>query len=99
MGCFGSKKDDSPSTKPDKGDITPRGADPPKHTPAPASKPDPVPDTKPEKKPEPTPAPAAAANSHGDDKVIREPIDAKYSLGKEIGKGGFSTVIEATNKA
>lgn len=35
----------------------------------------------------------------GDERVISTPIEDAYVLGREIGKGGFSTVVEATSRA
>lgn len=42
----------------------------------------------------------AKLNLHGDDEepVREDPIEDFYELGKEIGKGGFSVVVEAKEK-
>jgi calcium/calmodulin-dependent protein kinase I len=38
------------------------------------------------------------AQASDDDTIIRTPIEDTYTFGREIGKGGFSVVMEATNK-
>lgn len=51
-----------------------------------------------------SPAPAAEAKpSHGlmdgdDDPICKQPIEELYDLGKEIGRGGFSIVVEGVAK-
>jgi len=101
MGCIGSseKKDRRP-TDPPKQNGTGEGTKTNDPKPEPTKAPEPVP-AKPDPTPEPpkqkTPAaqPPPGNESEG---IIHDPIEEAYTLGREIGKGGFSVVVEATNK-
>lgn len=42
--------------------------------------------------------PLGIADDNDDDVVRHEPIDEFYELGKEIGRGGFSVVVEGISK-
>lgn len=88
-GCF-SKTDDGPP--PEK---------PKEQTAAPAST---STDAAPSAEPEPAPVDnddplGLNDDSDGESSVRHEPVEDVYDLGKVIGKGGFSVVVEATEKA
>jgi serine/threonine protein kinase len=100
MGCVGSsEKKDRRTTDPPKQNGTGDAPKPietePVKTPDPVTpaKPDPTPDPPKQKTPAAVPAPGNETEG-----IIHEPIDEAYTLGREIGKGGFSVVVEATNK-
>lgn len=98
MGCIGSseKKDRRP-TDPPKQNGTTTTQDPKPADPKPVDPPPKQPDPTPEPPKQKTPA-AQPAHSNETEGIMHEPIEDAYTLGREIGKGGFSVVVEATNK-
>jgi serine/threonine protein kinase len=98
MGCIGSseKKDRRPTDPPKQYGTT--KTDPPQTPETKAVdpvKPQPEPTPEPPKQKTPVQPPPAGNESEG---IMHEPIEDAYTLGREIGKGGFSVVVEATNK-
>jgi len=102
MGCFGSKENNGKnrsrenSNPPAAGKSTDPNANG-ENTSPPATDPkNKAPDST---LASPTPNAAAGAAKTADNEfVIRDPIEDTYQLGKEIGRGGFSVVVEAQNK-
>jgi len=86
MGCFGSK--DKPEPKPKGGDdvamkpVSKEGGSGKKE---PAAK-------------EPDNKSAKSGKTKEEEFILNEPIEEKYDLGKEMGKGGFSVVYQAERK-
>jgi len=88
MGCFGSKGDKTEPKKPKGGDdvamkpVSKEGGSGKKE---PAAK-------------EPDNKSAKSGKTKEEEFILNEPIEEKYDLGKEIGKGGFSVVYQAERK-
>jgi len=101
MGCFGSKDDKGKNRSRESSNppAAGNGNSPDKvangeNTSPPATDPkNKAPDSTPA-----SPTPNAAAKTADNEFVIRDPIEDTYQLGKEIGRGGFSVVVEAQNK-
>lgn len=82
MGCISAKEGE-----PTKQQSAPVPSDPVKSEPAPSSS------TSSDAPPDPL-----GINDDDPNEVRNEPIEDYYELGKEIGRGGFSIVVEGTNK-